>query len=169
MGAGLMMPLLGIAIGTGAGKAGLEGCRRSVVQECRLIGIELLVAVVGAHRIVICVGIVLKRRIADAEPSANHCLIGGAVGKADARSEVGVPGLQTEIGRIRSQAGNDQGVRGRIVIGKASGIFGSGRRIELPAKSEVCSQLRRDLPFVSGEGEEPPGAKGGEVGIDIAA
>ena len=69
-----MMPLLGTTIGDWRREAGLESCGGSVGQECRLVRVELLVAVIGAHRVVVGVGIILKRRVADAEASANYSL-----------------------------------------------------------------------------------------------
>src|SRR5208282_4845756 len=51
-------------------EARLEGRGRSTVQKSWLIGVELLIAVVGAYWIVVGICIVFKRRVADAEPAA---------------------------------------------------------------------------------------------------
>ena len=69
-----MMPLLGITMGEGAGKPAWKGSRGSVGKQGGSVGVELLIAVIRAHRVVVCVGIILKWRVADAEASPNYRL-----------------------------------------------------------------------------------------------
>ena len=117
-------------------EAELESYRRYVVGlECWSVRVELLVAVIRPHRVVIRVGIVFKRRVADAEASANYSLFAGTIGHPEARRKVAIPGLQSKIGRIRTYPGDDQGISRRIIVGKASGALGGCRRI----KSGCCS------------------------------
>ncbi len=163
------MPLSGILMSTGAGKPAGKLSALVVGLECGFVLVELLVAVIRAHRVVVRVGIVFKRRVADAEASANYSLFTGTIGQPEARRKVGIPGLQSKIGRIRTYPGDDQGISRRIIIGKASGALGGCRRIEFPAKPQIHGQLRRNLPFIAGEGEEPPLPICGEKGVDVPA
>ena len=127
-----------------------------------------MIAVIRPHWVVVSVGVVLKRRIADAKASPNDCLFRCSIGKANSRGEVGIAGLQTEVRRIGANTRDHKGVRGGIVIGKASSALGRCRGIEFPADSQIRCQLRGDLPFVAGEGEEPPLPESGEIGVEIS-
>ena len=68
-------------------EAGLESCRGSVGQECRLVRVELLVTVIRAHREVVSVGIVLKGHITDAKASPEYRLFSRPICKAKPGSE----------------------------------------------------------------------------------
>ena len=128
-----------------------------------------LIAVVGANRVVVGVGVIHERRVADAESAAEDGVGMEPVSKSGTRSEVFVPSLHAQVGGIATNAGQNQGVVGRVVVGETTSNCRSGGRIELPAKAQIDSHLGGCLPFITGEGKDPPLAIAGEEGIEIAA
>ena len=127
------------------------------------------VLVVLLHREVVRVGVVRERRVADAEAGADHRGIVHAVGDSEARRKVFPVLLHTHIHGVAADAGEDQRVVRRVVVGEAAGERRCGRRVELPAEAEIERQFGRYLPLVLHEGEELVAAQGREVGRDVAS
>ncbi len=73
--------------------------------ERRAVGGGIGVGGAGLDGIVIGVGVVDERNVADAEAGPHHRLIGHAVGSAETRSKVPVVGLHAEVGGIAVDPG----------------------------------------------------------------
>ena len=100
-------------------EARLEGSHGdSITKDCRRIcrTTRGLIAVVGADRVVVGIGVIRERNIADAESTANNSGVGDPVGESGARCEVVVFGDHAEVGRVGAQASQNDGVVGWIVV-----------------------------------------------------
>src|SRR6185312_6352493 len=85
----------------GRREACLEGSDGAIAQQGSGIGrvrAAGLKAVIGANGIVVGVGVIGERRVADAEARANDGIVSSAIGETRSWSEVGVAGLHAKIG-----------------------------------------------------------------------
>ncbi len=112
-----IIPLEGIVAATGNGKpfwnvAGAPLGKNSISETIS----KIVVLVVGANRIVICVGVIGKRREAGAEAGADHGLLAQTVRQTDARRQIVVAGFHAQVRRIAAYACDDQRVVRCIVV-----------------------------------------------------
>jgi len=150
-------------------EAALEGGGGAVAEQSGTVCGADLIAIVGADGVVVGVGVVGEWGVADAKATADDGVVSGTEGEAGARREVVVVRLEAEIGRIAADTGDDEGVGGLVVVGEAAVLARGGGWVELPADAEIDGEARGDLPFIAGEGEDPPLAIGREVRGEIAA
>ena len=139
----------------GGGGIGACALYRSDVAFCRIV--------------VVNVGIVLKRRITDADTRPDNRLLRQAVRDSETRRKVVQVVDQAPIVGVAAHTADHQRVVRRNVVGKLAGKGRQAWRIEFPAQPEGHGQLFADLPCIGGVREEVPGPVSRERAAEVAA
>src|SRR6266702_6199934 len=95
-----------------------------------------------------------ERIIGDAEAGSEHHFVGPPVRQADARREEFPAGGYPEMGGITSDSSQAQYVDGGIVHFELVHTVARDDGKVFPPHSQVCRELRRDLPAVAEVGPE---------------
>jgi hypothetical protein len=127
------------------------------------------ITVIGPNGVIVGVGTVLERHVADAESGTEDCVVPQPVRNSGTGREIPVSSLHAQVGRVTPHSCQHNIVGGGVVVCKSSCNYRSRGRVEVPAQAEIDSHFRRSLPLVAGESKDPPLPVFREKRVEIAS